>query len=479
MSRFTKKNIVFISILWVAGAVAAILLVIAGVVLFKLLDSIGDTQKARAKVESLTRAKPAPGRENEERIKQDIVVYKKAAANLRKGFISPLQPAVDAFIAELAAPNTLLMTEEQQERYRVKHPNIDEMDDAQRKKLPMRRLTLEEFKEFYRERFEYEFGNVSDQRKEALSTQSYFINNFRRSFSNWQSAINKFVATARTITSEPIGTTNAVSILLSAMGFVRAVPDEAEFARLMENYRTVIEKSAETGKVGLQVAAANFMLSSAGDSQNSSSNASFARGFAPADIREILFHWDVLGDLVKHLGKSGVKVFHDIKVRNFSEQPEEGRKFGTLVETIGAYQVYHYTIEISGSMESIRKLCSELDRSYKNRRLYVVRAVTLYAEENGAGILMKQDALTTPGTQSGSNEEDGPVRGRRRRRQTESNAGGDAGQANEEELQRQEEERIRRMKVHERPGYGAVRVGVGDMYRAFVDIDYVVLDKNQ
>lgn len=475
MNRFTKKNMVFISVLSASGAVAAILLIFAAIVLFGLLDSMGETKNARARVEKLTRAKPAPGVENEERIKKDIEVYKDAAKGIRKGFSTPLQPAVDAFIKELAAPGTQQMSEDQQERYRVRDPKIDEMDDAQKKKLPMRKLTLDEFKEFYRERFEVECGNYSDQRKDALSTQSFFINNFRKNFSNWQSAVSKFVATARTITAEPIGTTNAVALLLNAMGFVRAVPEEAEFSRLMEDYRSVIEKKAEKGKLGVQAEAANFMLGSSGSQNDNAVN----RGYAAADIRDVFFHWDVFGNIVDHLCNGKIKILHNIRVRDFAENPEEGRKLGNFRETVGSYQVYHYTVEVSGSMESIRAFCQSLDQSWKQRRFYVVRAVTLYAEENGAAILMKQDAVAKSENNSGSGEEE-VSRGRRRRRRTPQNNSDDANnQQNEEDLRRQEAERIKRMKVHERPGYGAVLIGIGDMYRAFVDFDYVVLDKNQ
>ena len=350
-------------------------------------------------------------------------------------------------------------------------------DDEQKKKLPMRKLTLDELKEFYRERFEVECGNYSDQRKDALSTQSFFINNFRKNFSNWQSAVSKFVATARTITAEPIGTTNAVALLLNAMGFVRAVPEEAEFNRLMEDYRSVIEKKAEKGKLGVQAEAANFMLGSSG-SQSQNDNA-VNRGYAAADIRDVFFHWDVFGNIVDHLCNGKIKILHNIRVRDFAENPEEGRKLGNYLETVGSYQVYHYTVEVSGSMESIRAFCQSLDQSWKQRRFYVVRAVTLYAEENGAAILMKQEAVAKSENNAGNSEEEAS-RGRRRRRRTTQNNSGDANnQQNEEDLRRQEAERIKRMKVHERPGYGAVLIGIGDMYRAFVDFDYVVLDKNQ
>ena len=243
---------------------------------------------------------------------------------------------------------------------------------------------------------------------------------------------------------------------------------------------TVIEKKAEKGKLGMQADAASFLLGSTGN-QNENN---VSRGYAPADVRDVLFHWDVFGNVVDHLCNGKVKILHNIRVRDFAEKPEDNRKLGNFLETVGAYQVFHYTVEISGSMETIRAFCRSLDESYKQRRFYVVRAVTLYSEENGAAILMKQEELAKKeNSNSGSSDEEPAQGGRRRRRRNaaQNNAGGDDAnnQQSEEELRRQEAERIKRMKVHERPGYGAVLVGIGDMYRAFVDFDYVVLDKNQ
>ena len=206
-------------------------------------------------------------------------------------------------------------------------------------------------------------------------------------------------------------------------------------------------------------------------------------GFAPADIREIFFQWDVLGDFVSLLCKSGVRTFHDLRARNFSETLEEGRKLGTYSETVGSYKLYHYSLEISGTLKSIRDFCTNLDNSYKNGRPYVVRAVTLYAEENGAGLLMGQMQLDKKdgANQDENNENYGGRRGRRgRRRQVVEVAESEKEQqVDPDELRAQEEARIKALPVHERPGYGAVLVGNGELFRAIIDVDYIILEQNQ
>ena len=479
MNKFTKKNFMLVAVLIGSGVIAAALLIAAGIVWIDLLQRIGDTKVAREKVEKLTKAKPAPGEENERLIKQDIEIFKQAANELRKAFGSPLEPAVDAFIKELQPPYASQLTDEQHDRFRVHPANEDEMSQEQIRKLKTRKLSVEDFRGLFQEAFENNPGSGDENQRQLLSTQNFFIMVFQRKFPNWNSALAKFVEKAKTLTSEPIGRSNDVALLLTAMGFPRAIPNEQEFIRHMESYRAALIQKAEAGKLELMPAVANFMIS--GNTSNSG-EFSMTGGFAPADIREIFFQWDVLGDLISVLCKSGIRTFHDLRARNFAETLEEGRKLGTYSETVGSYKLYHYSIETSGTLKSIRDFCTNLDNSDKNGRPYVVRAVTLYAEENGAGILMGQNQAVKKegGNQDENNENYGGRRGRRgRRRQVAEVAEEKEQQVDPDELRAQEEARIKALPVHERPGYGAVLVGGGELFRAIIDVDYIVLEQNQ
>ena len=475
MNKFAKKNIMLVTVLVGSGIVAAALLICAGVIWIALSQQIKTTQNVKSKIKSLVAAELAPGLENELRVKQSIDVYKVAAAKQRARFASPLQPAVDEFIKELQPPIASRLTDDQHERLRVRRDDESEMSSEQIRKLPVRKLTQEEFKELFRETFESDPANSDEVQRKTLATQNFFIPGFRSRFPNWSAALAKFVAKAKTLTSEPIGQTNDVALLLSAIGFPRAIPNEQEFVRHMESYRAAIVQKAETAKLEVMPAAANFLI----DSGNSSANGAIATGFSVSDIREIFFQWDVFGDIVDNLGKSGVRTIYNIRARNFAEAPEEGRKLGNYSESIGSYKYYHYTVEISGTLKSIRELCANLDTSYKHGRPYIVRAVTLYAEENGAAQLMGQNQIKEQQNQPREEEENTGGR-RRRRRNVESNADAEKEQqVDPEELRAQEEARIKALPIEQRPGYGVVLVGAGDMYRAMVDVDYVVLEQNQ
>ena len=230
---------------------------------------------------------------------------------------------------------------------------------------------------------------------------------------------------------------------------------------------------AETLKLEMMPQAANFMLGN----NASSTDTAVGVGYAAADIREIFFQWDVLSDIVNVLGSAGMRTFHNIQARNFAEAPEEGRKLGNYSETIGSYKFYHYTIEVAGSLKSIRDFCAKLDNSYLRGRPYVVRAVTLYAEENGAAILMGQGKKEAQNENNSNN--DNEFGGGRRRRQAVAQNSDKDQQIDPEELRAREEARIKALPMHQRPGYGAVVVGAGESYRAMIDVDYVVLEQNQ
>ena len=476
MNRFVKKNFVLLAALIGSGAVSLGLVIAALIVSFELLTSMNETQEVRNKVNKLNKSTPVPGAINASRIQHDIDIYQKSVSDLKKMFRFPLDPAVEAFISTLAAPNPKRLTQEQIDRFRIRDPKEDEMDEEQIKKLPlkMRKLTLDEFKELFRERFENEHGNNSDAEKESLATQTFFINGFRRIFPNWQQSIRAFTAKASTITDEPIGPTNAVPLLLYGMGFQRVTPDFNEFVRLMESYRNVIEHKAEKSKLELMGNASSFMM---GDSKENKSSLDGLSNIVPADMREILFQWDIYGVIIKHLGDAKIKMLHNIKIRDFAEAPEEGRRFGTLSENIGSYKLVHYTMEITANMESIQDFCRRLDLDFRNNRTFIVRAVTLYPEENGAAILMKQDSPVQ--TSNETDDSAGSGRGRRRRARVEQPVADQENKVDPEEAQRQRELAEAKLPVHQRTGYGAVLVGSGDLCRAFIDVDYVTIERNQ
>ena len=469
MNLFVKKNIVLVAVLSVSAVVALVLLVFIAIASFGLFETFSDISKVKDDVAALNRKSPAPCPENEERIKKDIEVIDRALAGFSVTFEQPMQSAVDQFIKVLQPPRVAAkegaigLNEEEFQKDRVVHPNESEMDEEAIQKLPKisRKLTLAEFKELYTSRFEKDYGDSSS--KNWLSTQELFIDRFSRLFPNWNEALRAFVRAARQLTVEPIAGFNDESVLLSAMGFPRAVPQPLPFTNHMEEYSKALRKIAgeDEEKFFLAPAVLEFM---------SKPGTTFNVG----DVREMYFHRDVLGNLLTHVVKSGVKAMHDIKARDLADAPEEGRTYGNYVENVGNFRLYHYTIEVSGSLANVRNLCRILDEAYKTKRLYIVRAVTLYTEDNGAAVLMGQKNAPKEETRK---EEDSEVQGRRRRRrrQTEN----EISEEEHEKWKKVDEELERNKDPEKRKDYAAVLIGKEPQCRAMIDIDYIVPEQQQ
>ena len=474
MNLFVKKNIMLVSVFAVSGVVGLVLLVFVAIASFGLFEKFAENNMLGKQIDELGRKKPAPHPDNVNNIKKDLAVIERALVGFKSSFAAPMQPAVDEFIKVLAAPRVALkandvgLNEEEYEKFRYKYPKEDDMDEEQLRKLPKRarKLTLDEFKDLYRSRFERDYGESPS--KNMLATQELFIDRFRRLFPNWNKALEAFVKIARTITVEPIANVNDESVLLAAMGFPRAIPLPGAFVRQMEDYGEVLKKIAGEDETVFMLAPAVLeFMSKTGNNYN------------PGDVREIYFHRDVLGDMLSKVAKSGVKAMYDIKVRDFADAPEEGRIFGNLFETVGDFKISHYTIEVSGSLANIRNLCKTLDESYKDRRFYIVRAVTLYAEENGAAVLMGQKTELQDEKNKQNPDEETQGRGRRRRRRQEEEETQNVSERDRENWLKVQADLEAKKKPHERREYGVVLVGNNQNCRAMIDIDYVIPEQQQ
>lgn len=466
MNRFVKKNLGMVVILSGAGVLAAGLLVYALLLVFDLDTYINRTSEARDSVQKLRRQDPRPGKENEERIQRDIEVYRKAAQGLRAHFQLPLQEAFDLFINTLEPPHKAMLTEEEVEQYKVPPKDGEEDDKA---KLRIRKFTKADFHEFFKNRFEKAMENRNENLRYTENSLREFIMGFRNIFPNWNAAVAKFRTRAQDLTNEPINTESVtLSLLFATAGFQRFVPDDPPFSHLV-NFREVLMKKAYEKKIAVMPSAMDFLVK-----WNQNGMTDFSNYSVP-NRRVVLFHWDVLGNILDVLIKSGISSLHNIAVRNYADaSAQELNLQQTFVED-GDYLVYHYTLEVSGTMENIRKLAANFDLEHENKRTYVVRAVTLYAEENGAGFLMKQGVNATVASRgSDPAAEVGRGRGRGRGREiTEEPAPTPDG-----EKQNEEEDESKKP-VEQRKGYGEILVGSGNEFHAFIDVDYIVLKSNQ
>lgn len=453
MNRFVKKNFALVSILALAALIACGLLVYATIVNFQRAGYNGETNKLVAQIAGLIKKKPAPVDGNRPLLEQDIALYSRISVRLRERFQNPLLVAVDEFLSVL-------------EQRPVK--------DEEGKLKPVEPMTRVRFLEMFRPEWDaIPAGNFPQ--------QEYFLRQFRRRFKNWEAAQAKFIEKAKEITLEPLDTVNADAVLLSALGIprmLRGSPDELK--RFMENMRVKIsEISADKLSIPFEASQFGFNFASPGN-------------YLPADYPIIIAHWNHLGDLVKRLVNANVKMLYGIKVRVRGAEGNTPSLQGS-VEQSGSYKLYHYSIEISGSMASIRRAAKLLDDAYQDGRVYIVRSIFLFAEENGAHDMFVQASVdeneSAKAVVSGVSDPRPVVRGRGRGR---GRGGLDPAEApmeirqNSDDQKRREEERKceerrreqeKKLPAHERSGYGNVLIGSVQEYRAIIDVDYVVLNQ--
>ncbi len=474
-----KKNRLLVVSLSAAIIVALGLFVYAVIEIVSWSGYMERTEKARESVRKLVRQRPAPGIENEERIKKDIEIYKKAAGELHKSFQSPLQPALQVFFDTLAAPRIEVLTEEEKEQFKVPGTGIaaDEENNQPAVPLKIRKFSQEDFVKFFRARFE-QYCSANGKLENELRTMATlmeFLGSCKQIFpvGNWDKAIASFRRAVKPLTVEPVNTSNEVAVLLSALGFPRRVPGSLdELKRHTDSFVAEIRQVATESKLELLFDISDSFVGGTSVAKSS---------VAEKDYPIAYFHWDVFGDIVSRLGKAKMSSLQNVFVRcgEVSEENSSGGKMLNLeqsFEQIGNFRVFHYTVVCTGSMEAIRNAVSLFDQAYRAHRTYVVRSVSLYAKENGAAALMAEDSLLKDkDTQTTEvREEEVSFRRRRRRRNTEEIRVTQA-RKKEEDIQKQIREKDAKLPPHKRSDYGTILVGGSDQCVAYIDLDYVIL----
>lgn len=456
MNRFVKKNMTLIVVISLCLVAAVLLLVWIAIEHSRMTAYINQVNKLREEIGGLVAKKPAPVDENKPRIQQDIDTYSKAADTMERLFQDPLSPALEEFIKVL------------------------KYFDPEKKAV--RAIALDEFKTlFFEEWSKVDAANVAQ--------QGITFKVFQQRFPNWRDAMQQFKKVAENMTAEPITDQSLDEVFLTALGVPRTMQGNPDLlTRFMTDYRYKLLDMLSTGKVTV--------------STEEAGNFSFGQNevFQPEEYPQVARNWDIIGDLVSKIVKSKVKSLNSFHRRN------------TSGETVGDYQVYNFTFEVEGSLESVRRLVRLLDQSYvKENRVYVVRAVFLYAVEDRAKLLFASDSSTQennpfstgegilpPGLQqpgSSAMRQPGmppmpqpqmppmPGRGRGRRGavprmvEPERPMSDEQQQAQLEEARKKWLEEEKQKPFYERFGYGNKVIGVNNDCQAQITVEYIILNK--
>ena len=485
MNKAIKKNMVLVASLSATGVATLVLLIFVVIFLLRWSEYRDRTEVARNKISDLVKKKPAPGPENEKRIKTDIALYEERGRGLVDNFKSPLRPALDAFLTELPPPLASGLSEEEIALYREdageeKQEEAGEGEPA--KPVKIRKLKYEEVRKFFSDRFEKFCAakEIPEERRYSMTTLNRFhsecVGLFRRG--GWNKALEKFVDAAAPLTYEPVNQANSLPVLFAAFGAPRRVDENTNLLKRQVGEMIVKRILPEAEKNGLRLEEGALDFVGGSDREKD----------APLAVRDYpaaFFQWDVFGDIASRLGSAKVASLRKVILRRTkSGEAASGGTSGLAdaFERIGSYKLYHYTIVFTGSMDSVREAMRRFDRAWVDRRMYVVRGLALYAKENGAAAVMGQVVRDEKNANRRS-EDEGEGRRRRfvrsRRRPAAEAADSQGQNLSEDEIRRRIAEREKELPPEQRTGYAEIIVGKDQECIAFLDIDYVILEQEK
>lgn len=327
------------------------------------------------------------------------------------------------------------------------------------------------------------------------------FDDFRRDqFENWSAARDAFIAAAENRRNdgsaektgpcivEKLDADNADDVLLAALGIPRRLNGDAAYLkRMMDNVVGQLVKTYQVQIVG-QAQGLGIVTLSDGTNNEAGGQGSDLKSIATDDYPAVATHLDIISYMLYRIGASGVVVW-DVQIRlgggssGGDDISAGGKSFKNSTESRDGFEIYHYTLEISGTMAEIRDAVKRLDDCYSVRRVYLIRNIALYAENNIVDSIFT-GVRAADRRQQETRQDVGMAVGRRRRPRSgiansEEVGGGDDSAAKLEEQKRLEEEyRQRQLKLDpdKRDGYGEpiTAGGAKETFRAVIDVEYVV-----
>ena len=415
-----------------------------------------------------------------------------------KAKVAALVPDVES-LNEEALAKKILDSAELNGKLRQIVPNTDPDTLRKLREIPAK-FTAAKFIEVFTARV----LNNNEGDKNFADRRTRFDDFRRDQFENWSAARDAFIAAAENRSAEggtkvgpciveKLDAENTDDVLLAALGIPRRLNgDSAYLKRLIDNIYGQLVKEHQVQIVGQAQGLGITTIPDATSSETVQEND--YKNINPDDYSFIANHLDIISYMLYRIGAAGVVVW-DVQIRlngasaENSEGFSGGKNFKDSSEQRDGFVIYHYTVEISGTMAEIRDAVKRLDDCYAVRRVYLVRNIALYAENNIVDSIFTgvRAEARQQSAQLGSRST--ATGGRRRRPRSggiisdnEDGIGGTSGDdpaARREEQKRLEEEyRQRQLKLDpdKRDGYGEpiTAGGAKETFRAVIDVEYVV-----
>lgn len=377
--RFIKKNLFLVGFIGVSALCALVLLVFSVLQYFEMSESIEETNKLRDQNEKLIRRKIPAVPENIDRVQENINGYDKQEKLNSIYYGQPLYPALKSFCDKLkTTPEDL----------------------------------RENFKRYYADKkyAEKELRNTiyidfRDSQGRGINNQHAAIWNYEENINAtpemeklplWEDAMDAFKAQAQLTTIEKIDNRNIEEIFLSSLGVPRNMDDSdnamLSFRRYMsEKISAMYENKDEN--LYIDILGINFfrknpvaalksdkdfnderdrkkVTENNSNKDNNSSGSNTNTEKATANKTDEIRHWDIVCDLSRRIVDAKVGTVEEMSYNDLAGKAD------------GSCNVYTYTLSVTGSEESLRKLLNNLNKAYKDHRVYVVRNLSIHKQED-------------------------------------------------------------------------------------------------
>ena len=374
--RFIRKNVFLVGFIAMAAIGSLALLVMSVIQFFEMSESIEKTNSLREKNDKLIRRRVPAVKENIDRIQENITGFEKLEKETAIYYGQPLYPALKAFCDVLK-----VTPEELRENFKRFY------DEENFKNEKLASIIYKKFRDSQ--------GRGSQKTQHAIWVYDDMLGadgKNPKKLPVWEDAFEIFKKKAQATTEEKIESHNEAEIFLSALGVPRNMGDSDN--AMLNFRRKMIERISDMFNAegtDIDILGVNFFLQndvpkikkqeefndkadrvkkSGTEQSNNSAGSSNSSEKVSSERHSEILHWDIVCDLSRRLCDAKIVTIENISYKDLNGQDS------------GNCKLYTYTLSITGSEDSLRKLLSNLNAAYKDHRVYVVKNLSIAKQKD-------------------------------------------------------------------------------------------------
>lgn len=303
----------------------------------KMEESTVKVADLSEKINKLNDEKPSPLQENLDKINNDTEQMIRKVAELQSIFGAPYKKAIKAFANKIE-----LSPEELKKKWRI----------------------------FYRE-----------QRNKGNKRSLIFVN-FKTQFDTKKiaSALQAFTDVVNSISIERVNETNISGCVMEGMGLPREMDEISCKQYIRDMQKAMVEYMLKNNKTS------ETPFGFEGDATKKITFEKFENAMPRPDEVPLIFkHWKLLEDLFKRIKTSNITHLEDLRRDNLLKGVTKNKQ----------YQIFSYTLKVKGSLDAVRTLLNSMIDAYKTNKVYIIKSITLIANDEATSILGSTATTTT------------------------------------------------------------------------------------